>query len=333
MRRIFITIIILAIGFSSINAKADQNGSAANDKETFEKYQKSADQNNSKGIYSLGVLYANGTGVKKDMQMAQKLFLKSANMGYARAQYNMGVFYFKGILDKKDYSKALKWFDKAAVQNIPEALYIMGLRYEDGKGIEKDIKKALGYYLQAAVLREQRALKRIKEEPLLLKKRAAWEHKNNAPEKSAEQNNSEEIYNLGIRYANGEDVKKNIKMAYKLFLQSANMGYARAQYNMGVLYPKVIPIKQNKQKSLKWLEMASQQNLPEAIYMLGRLYEEGREIKKDIKKALGYYVRAADLGEKRALERIKKEPLLKKDLKLRKKGLVATKKSNHRSAI
>lgn len=152
-------------------------------------------------------------------------------------------------------------------------------------------------------------------------------------QQSAEQNSPEGIYNLGVFYMEGKGVKKNMKMAYNLFLKSANMRYARAQYNIGVLYYKGIIVKQNYSTSIMWFMMAMRENLPEALYAIGLLYEEGKVIEKDLKKALGYYVRAADLGNSSAIEKSKKEPLLKKDIDLRIKGTDTEKKGDYQSAI
>jgi len=115
--------------------------------------------------------------------------------------------------------------------------------------------------------------------------------------------------------------------------KACDSGNSMGCYSLGVIYLEGISVKQDNSQAFKWFEMAAKQNLPEGLYMTGSFYEEGTEVAKDIKKALGYYARAADLGENRALERIKKEPLLKEGLDLRIKGMNEIEKGNYQSAI
>ena len=71
--------------------------------------------------YSLGVCYANGTGVSQDHVEAVKWYRKSAEQGCAVAQFNLGECYEYGNGVLKDIPEAIKWYTKAAEQGDEEA--------------------------------------------------------------------------------------------------------------------------------------------------------------------------------------------------------------------
>jgi len=174
VKKIFIGIAIFVIAMSLINAETSQNSSTKNDKAAFKKYQQSAEQNHPEGIYSLGILYANGKGVNRDIEMAYTLFLKSANMGHVRSKATLGYMYSKGQGVKKDYKKAAGFYQKAADQGLAEAQINLGAMYERGLGVKKDLKKAAELY-----------------------------------QKAADQGNATAQKNLGALHKKGKDVKKD----------------------------------------------------------------------------------------------------------------------------
>ena len=77
--------------------------------------------NNSEAQYYLGIIYANGYGVKQDYLKAKEWLEKAAAQGHVEAQNEIGFIYTNGYGVKQDYSKAREWFEKAAVQGHSEA--------------------------------------------------------------------------------------------------------------------------------------------------------------------------------------------------------------------
>ena len=61
----------------------------------------------------LGVMYANGQGVKQDYAKAVELYQKAAEQGDASAQYNLGIMYKNGLGVKQNYTKAKEYFGLA----------------------------------------------------------------------------------------------------------------------------------------------------------------------------------------------------------------------------
>ena len=79
-------------------------------------YKKAADQANAVAQSNLGLRYATGQGVPKDLGKATELYQKATDQGYAGAQNNLGVLYATGRGVPKDSGKAAELFQKAADQ-------------------------------------------------------------------------------------------------------------------------------------------------------------------------------------------------------------------------
>lgn len=64
--------------------------------------------------YQLGILYARGDSVAKDMSESHRLLMAAAIQGHYKAQYYLGHMYGRGDGVKKDYQESLVWFWLAA---------------------------------------------------------------------------------------------------------------------------------------------------------------------------------------------------------------------------
>ncbi len=82
---------------------------------------RAAEQGFADAQFNLGLMYANGEGVEKDMTQAVELFKKAAEQGHVDAQNNLGAMYFTGEGVERDEKKAIAWFEKAAAQGNVDA--------------------------------------------------------------------------------------------------------------------------------------------------------------------------------------------------------------------
>lgn len=109
-----------------------------------------AEQGDEKAQISIGIRYANGIGVTKDLEEAVKWFLKAAEKGNAMSQYNLGNCYRLGRGVKKDETEAVKWYRKAAEKGVKAAQHNLGVCCESGLGMRKDAQEAVKWYRKAA---------------------------------------------------------------------------------------------------------------------------------------------------------------------------------------
>jgi uncharacterized protein len=75
----------------------------------------------------LGILYADGNGVKRDAVAAAGWFRRAAEQGNGVAAYNLARAYQNGEGVAQDLAEAKKWARKAAERGIPHAQLQLGL--------------------------------------------------------------------------------------------------------------------------------------------------------------------------------------------------------------
>ncbi len=120
---------------------------------------KAADAGYAPAQGKLGVYFATGRGVVKDMPRAFELFSKAAAAGEPGAISNLGAMYSNGNFVKKDEARALELYQKAIEAGDPFALAQTGLMYFYGKGTPRDYGTAAQYFQQAADLNDGFSLK------------------------------------------------------------------------------------------------------------------------------------------------------------------------------
>jgi len=101
-----------------------------------------AEQGDANAQFILGVMYANGRGVRQSYQEAERWYRKAAEDGFSPAQHNLGEMYYEGKGVHQNYTEALQWYLKAAEQGFSPAQNRLGEMYEEGQGVPKNPKVA-----------------------------------------------------------------------------------------------------------------------------------------------------------------------------------------------
>lgn len=101
-------------------------------------------------------------------------------------------------------------------------------------------------------------------------------------------------------YAEGTEVRRNEKKAFRWYLAAAEQGSAEAQTQAGRCYLDGKGVAKDGQKAIEWLRKAAAQGNGEACYGLAHCYEYGYEygyaVELDYKEAMRYYRIAAKGG-------------------------------------
>jgi len=135
----------------------------------------------------LGVMYANGQGVRQDFSLAHLWFTRAAARGDTAALLNLGDMYANGLGVPTDYAEAIRWYRQAADQGFVHAQNTLGTLYRDGRGVAKDYAEAVKWY-----------------------------------RKAAEQDDVRAQANLAYMYANGLGVARDVVEAYKWYHLASN---------------------------------------------------------------------------------------------------------------
>lgn len=141
--------------------------------------QELAEQNNSKALYHLGMMYLTGSSVEQDQQRALGYFRRAADLGDPLASYKLGCFYdgqyrllpidddlalkhklvaaeagyalaqqdIAGLYARRDdYEQALAWLERAAGQGTSDALAAYASVYNGAPGVERNPTKTAAYF-------------------------------------------------------------------------------------------------------------------------------------------------------------------------------------------
>jgi TPR repeat protein len=121
-------------------------------------FRKSADLGDAGGMFSLGLAFANGSGVAQSFPSAARWYQKGADNGEDRAQTNLGIMYMEGRGDiPQNYEKGVALLRQATKANNPVAFGHLAFAYSEGTGVEVDMVESARLLEIAATMGESSA--------------------------------------------------------------------------------------------------------------------------------------------------------------------------------
>ena len=85
----------------------------------------------------------------KDYQRAYREWKAAAEAGQAEAQFDLGVLYAQGRGVRRDLTEAANWYRKSAEQGNAEAEFALGQLYSRGWGVPRDEADAIRWFQMA----------------------------------------------------------------------------------------------------------------------------------------------------------------------------------------
>ncbi len=110
------------------------------------------------------------------------------------------------------------------------------------------------------------------------------------------QDDAETLYNIGLRYYNGDSVAQDYAKAIDCFHQAAEQGFTPAQYFLGECYYYGRGVTQDYTQAVSWYRKAAERGNANAQSHLGYCYETGRGVTQDYAQAVYWYRKAAEQG-------------------------------------
>lgn len=140
--------------FTGHAARADLAGGlqayARGDYETaLRELETAAKAGDPQGLYNLGVLYAEGKAVPRDMAKAAALYRDGARKGSALAAFNLAQMLRKGDGVEVNFKEAARWYEVAAKHGDFRAGNELGLLYVEGKGVRQDLVEGFAWIYPA----------------------------------------------------------------------------------------------------------------------------------------------------------------------------------------
>jgi len=185
----------------------------------YREWKAAAEKGEAAAQFDLGLLYAQGLGVQRDLTVAANWYLKAADQGNAEAQFALGQMYSRGWGIPRDMADAFRWIQMA---NSPdsEGPPTDWLAVE-GYGMPQDPRLAAYWYWQAA-----------------------------------ENGHPDAQFNLGRLYANGDGVKRDQEQAARWISAAATQGYAPAQADLGERFAVGNGVTKDDKRAYFWLTLA-----------------------------------------------------------------------------
>lgn len=218
------------------------------EEEAFRWFLKAAKKGHIKAENDIGVAYARGAGVEKNMMEAVKWWKLSALSGNEVAQSNLAYMYSKGEIGEKNLAEAVKWWKLSADQAYDPAMLSLGNCYYFGNGVEQDYVRAVEYYERAAKL-----------------------------------DNDDAQVNLAECYRDGEGVEQNIEKCIDILKSAIDNNSTRAMVELAEIYEEGQLIEPDFQKAFYYMKSAAEKGNLEALYKLSRYYQTGIGCERDLK--------------------------------------------------
>jgi TPR repeat protein len=204
------------------------------------------------------VAYTNGDYAKAGQQ-----FMAAAEQGSPGAEHMLMRLFTEGKLQAADMdNETLKWTRKAAENGIKQAQFQLAEIYAKKQG---DVKNAIQWYRLAADQNHPDAFFELGE----IYKKGAEDIVADATKSTqmyqiaasefdvyAQKGNSEYQYALAGMYQHAKGVSKNMRLAVKWMVKSAQQGHVLAQLDLGRLYAKGDDVSRDINEAKHWLNLA-----------------------------------------------------------------------------
>ena len=121
---------------------------------------KACEKGNSEKCQDLGLQFAKGEGILRNVFKANEYYQKACDLDNANGCRNLGMQYYSSVrIEDPDscelYVKASNLFEKACNLNDRLGCMMLGLNYKWGKGVSKDIEIAKKYLKKSCELKLQ----------------------------------------------------------------------------------------------------------------------------------------------------------------------------------
>jgi TPR repeat protein len=186
----------------------------------FKEWKAAADAGKAEAQFDLGVLYAQGKGVRRDLTEAAFWYRRAAEQGNAAAAFALGQMYARGWGAPSNEVEAMRWFQMAAGGAETDPLPSSWVAVE-GYGMPQDFAQAAYWYHAAAM-----------------------------------KGHAEAQYALAWLYTSGKGVERDDEQARHWIRASASRGYAPAQARLGLRYAEGNNVTEDHAKAYFWLTLA-----------------------------------------------------------------------------
>ncbi|PWM28265.1 MAG: hypothetical protein DBX55_10030 [Verrucomicrobia bacterium] len=249
---------------------------------------------------ALGSFYALGQGgFPKDAAQAVNWITKSARQNFAPAQVYLGVLYGNGSLVKRDLKEAVRWRELGAENGGAQEKWVLGNAYLFGYLVPKDPERAVYWIESAAELNHPDALVKILEiygKNGDAQKYAKWSRRFSELEVDAAKNGNVLAMNsIAKKYLRGRDgLPRNIAQGVYWHSRAAENGNLDSAETLAKMYARGRYVSKNPKKARE-LFMKIAEKDPSYALKISNLYMQGKDgFPKDEEQAFYWLEHAAE---------------------------------------
>lgn len=274
-------------------------------------FESSAQSNNAYAQYALALLLRDQGG-QADVQRSVGLQEKAALAGHPEALYGLGMLYANGQFVSRDLRRARHWLGQAyergnavaglALRELPAASAAVASQLQSQpapRPVAVAQKPVIASNLPQQQVRAAVTAPTVAALPAgNAGKRGPASRNNNGGhnqsavlsarqlEAAASKGDRYAQLMLGAMYEDGTGgVKQSHETALRWYLQSARQGYPKAQHNLALLYEDGKGTRQDHKQAAAWYEKAAQAGFTESQNNLAVLYLLGKGVQKNRARA------------------------------------------------
>jgi TPR repeat protein len=285
-------------------------------------------------MVNLGLIYANGKGVIKDLNIAFQWWRRAIALGDDLAAAMLGLSLAQYSKNEKELLQAARLLEWAAGEGYGEAAYMLGALYQSGRGVARDETRSIEWlhhavrlghpvaaFTLASVFETQnqpdKAIKLLRMAaekgygraqallgdayiqglgvPRNLKVAANWS------KKAATQGDAVGQSTFAYLLSTGKGIKRNKAEAARFYLLAAKQGHGAAAHNLSMMLLLGDGVVRDYVDGAKWAALAASQGEPTAINNLAHSLSKGLGVKRDPAAAVELFRRAAKFGQPNAM--------------------------------
>ncbi len=193
--------------------------------------------------FRIGDMYADGNGVPKDANEAEKWYQRGVDMasaaagaGWSTADVYLANAYMQSKGVPLDYGEAMYRMKDAAERGNRQAQVSLGSMYRDGQGTPQDYSEAMYWY-----------------------------------RKAADRGSAVAEWQIGRLYFDGKGVIADFAEAATWFRKAADEGLVVAQLDLGMMYYRGFGVSEDLATARAWLQKAAARGYPRAKEILASL--------------------------------------------------------------
>lgn len=264
-------------------------------------FKSAAEAGNVYALYSLSLLLREQGG-QANLQHSVKMQEKAALAGHPDAQYGLGMLYANGQYVARDLHKARHWLEQAQQRGNTVAQFALSELAPQPVARPQVQPRPQANTMQAPVPARQAQVQRPRPvaRPQVQAPAAATEPTLAAlPAGNAGRRGPATTQASARQSGAGVQASRFNRegLSAEQLQTAAQQGDKYAQLMLGALYEDGKGgVNKNYEKALRWYLKAARQDYPKAQHNLALLYEDGRGIKQDYKQAAIWYDKAARAG-------------------------------------